>query len=166
MADSEHNWLGEGSTVGVIGALTVAGWFLILDVIAGRPFFTPSVLGQVVLFGRETPTSAPMPEAIALYSFVHFSAFIGFGILVTQLVHLAVRESTFRFALLIIFVVFEVFFYGFTYIFFAGTRGVFPWWSMLAANTLAAITMGLYVYFRHPALRQSPDHQPLGAETT
>jgi hypothetical protein len=166
MADSNHGWLGEGSTVGIIGALTVAGWFLLLDLLARRPFFTPSVLGQVILFGRESPVLTPVPEAIALYSFVHFAAFIGLGILVTQLVHLAVRESTFRFALFILFVVFEVFFYGFTYIFFAGTRGIFPWWTMLAANTLAAIAMGIYVYLRHPALRQSPDHQPLGAETT
>jgi hypothetical protein len=165
MPENDHGWLSEGTTVGVLGALTVAGWFLILDLIAHRPFFTPSVLGQVILFGRETPSLTPVPEAIALYSFVHFIAFIGFGILVTQMVHLAARESTFRFALFIIFVVFEVFFYGFTYIFFAGTRGIFPWWSMLAANTLAALAMGAYVWFRHPAIRESPDHQPLGAET-
>ncbi len=166
MVQSEHNWLGEGSTVGVIGALTVAGWFLLLDLMAGRPFFTPSVLGQVVLFGRDTPDLAPLPEAIALYSFVHFAAFIALGVLVTQLVHLAVRDAFFRFALLLLFVVFEVFFYGFTYVVFEGTRGVFPWWSMLAANTLASITMGLFIWMRHPSLRRSPDNEPLGAETT
>ena len=166
MAENNHNWLGEGSTVGVIGAVTVAGWFLILDLIAGQPFHTPSVLGQVVLFGRQTPSAAPLPEAIALYSFVHFAAFIGFGVLITQMVHLAVREPVFRFLLFITFVIFEVFFYGFTYIFFAGTRGIFPWWSMLAANTLAAIAMGIYVYLRHSAIRSAPGHEPLGAETT
>ena len=165
MADSDHNWLGEGSTVGVLGALAVAGWFLILDLIAGRPFFTPSVLGQVILFGRQSPVATPVPEAIALYSFVHFAAFIALGVLVVQLVHLAVRDSVFRFALLILFVVFEVAFYWLTYVFFEGTRGVFPMWSMLAANTLAAIAMGLYIWLRHPALRESPDHKPLGAET-
>lgn len=166
MADSDHNLLGEGSTLGVIGALTVAGWFLILDLIAHRPFFTPSVLGQIILFGKSNPSPTPVPEAIALYSFVHFAAFIGLGILVTQLVHLAARDSVFRFALLILFVVFEVFFYAFTYVFFEGTRQAFPWWSMLAANTLSALAMGLYIWIRHPALRQSPDHEPLGAETT
>jgi hypothetical protein len=165
MADSNHNWLGEGSTVGVLGALAVAGWFLLLDLIASRPFFTPSVLGQVILFGRDTPVLTPVPEAIALYSFVHFAAFIGLGVLVTQLVHLAVRDAFFRFALLLLFVVFEVAFYGLTYVFFEGTRGVFPWWSMLAANTVASIAMGTYIWMRHPALRQSPDHEPLGAET-
>lgn len=166
MPDSDHSLLGEGATLGVIGALIVAAWFLILDLLEGRPLYTPSVLGQIVLFGRGTPVPDLVPEAIALYSFVHFAAFIGLGILVTQLVHLAARESVFRFALLILFVVFEIFFYGFTYIFFAGTRGIFPWWSMLAANTLAAVGMGIYVWLRHPALRESPDHQPLGAETT
>ncbi|MEP7326988.1 MAG: hypothetical protein ABI836_13640 [Gemmatimonadota bacterium] len=165
MADSDHNPLGEGSTLGVIGAITVATWFLILDLLAHRPFFTPSVLGQIILLGRETPSTTLVPEAIALYSFVHFAAFIGFGILLTQLVHLAARESIFRFLLLILFVIFEFFFYAFTYVFFEGTRGIFPWWSMLAANTLAAGAMGLYIWLRHPGLRQSPDHEPLGAET-
>ena len=63
MADSEHNWLGEGSTVGVIGALTVAGWFLVMDLIHGVPFFTPNVLGQVILFGRQTPNLCLVPES-------------------------------------------------------------------------------------------------------
>jgi hypothetical protein len=166
MAQSEHGWLAEGSTVGIIGAVTVAGWFLIMDLLHNALFLTPNVLGQVILFGRQTPTLTPVPEAIALYSFVHFAAFIGLGILVTQLVHLAVKDSFFRFALLLLFVVFEVFFYGFTYIFFAGTRGILMWWSILAANTLASIAMGIFIWIRHPSLRQSPDHEPLGAETT
>ena len=166
MAQSEHGWLAEGSTVGIIGAVTVAGWFLIMDLLHNALFLTPNVLGQVILFGRQTPTLTPVPEAIALYSFVHFAAFIGLGILVTQLVHLAVKDSFFRFALLLLFVVFEVFFYGFTYIFFAGTRGILMWWSIQAANTLASIAMGIFIWIRHPSLRQSPDHEPLGAETT
>ncbi|MGE0352956.1 MAG: hypothetical protein AB7I33_17440 [Gemmatimonadales bacterium] len=166
MADQDHGLISEGSTAGVIGAVVVAGWFLLLDVVDHQPFFTPSVLGQVILFGRENPQLTPVPEAIALYSFVHFAAFIGLGILVTQLVHLAIRQPVFRFLLLILFVVFEVFFYGFTYIVFTGTRGVFPWWSMLAANTLAAAAMGVYLWRRHPALGDNPGKEPLGAETS
>ena len=164
MADQDHSLLGEGSSAGIIGATIVAGWFLILDVIAHRPFFTPSVLGQVLLLGRDAPVSTPVPEAIALYSFVHFGAFVGLGVLVTQLVHLAAKEPVFRYLLLILFVVFEVFFIGVAFVFFQDTQGIFSWWAILAANTLAAIGMGLFFWFRHPALRDTPGHEALGAE--
>ncbi len=164
--EARHSILGEGSTVGIIGAVIVALWFLLLDLVDHRPFYTPSILGQVILLGRENPATGLVPEAIALYSFVHFAAFVVFGIVTVQLVHMATRQSFFRFALLLLFVGFEFFFYGFTYIFFAGTRGLFPWWSILAANTLAAIGMGLYIIRSHPGLKESWDHQPLGAETT
>ena len=36
---------------GALGASAVAGWFLLTDLLQGRPLSTPSVLGQVILFG-------------------------------------------------------------------------------------------------------------------
>src|SRR5207248_2863034 len=35
----------EGFVAGILGALTVAVWFLIVDMLHGRPFHTPTVLG-------------------------------------------------------------------------------------------------------------------------
>ena len=66
MADSEHNWLGEGSTVGVIGALTVAGWFLVLDLLAGRPFFGASLLASCPGFTKTASVTGISPRAIGL----------------------------------------------------------------------------------------------------
>ena len=40
-----HNPAREGAIAGIIGASVVALWFLMVDSIAGRPFFTPAVLG-------------------------------------------------------------------------------------------------------------------------
>jgi hypothetical protein len=46
----------EGLLAGVAGAATIAGWFLLLDSIAGRPLYTPSVLGTaLVRGGRRSP---------------------------------------------------------------------------------------------------------------
>ena len=41
----------DGLFAGMIGALTVAVWFLVLDIAAGRPLYTPALLGQVLLHG-------------------------------------------------------------------------------------------------------------------
>ena len=41
----------EGFIAGIVGALTVALWFLVVDMMHGRPFYTPTILGTA-LFGR------------------------------------------------------------------------------------------------------------------
>ena len=49
--------LKEGLILGLIGAAAVAAWFLLVDLIAGRPFFTPAVLGSFVFFGLRDPAA-------------------------------------------------------------------------------------------------------------
>ena len=162
--EPSHSNLQEGMDAGIIGGLTVAVWFLILDVIAGRPFFTPSVLGQIVIFGADEPQMAPpLFGAILLYTVLHFFVFTLFGILVAKLVHLAVESPLWRYGLLSLFVVFELTFYNVMYLMFEATRELFPFWAVLIANTLAAVAMGIYFWKKHPALRQSLQEVPLGA---
>jgi hypothetical protein len=149
---------------GGLGALVVAVWFLILDLARGQALLTPSVLGQILLQGRATPdTSAVQPDAVFLYTVFHILAFVLFGIGVTKVVHLAVNVPALRFGLVMLFVVFEVFFWGFTYVFLEGTRGIFPRGSILIANTLAALVMATYLWRRHPALKRAILHEPLGS---
>lgn len=81
---------------------------------------------------------------------------------VTKLVHLAINIPVIRFGIVMVFVVFEVFFWGFTYMFFAGTRGLFPRGAILIANTLAAVVMAAYLWRRHPSLKRALRHEPLG----
>ncbi len=52
MARSELSRGDEGTYVGAIGAGCVALWFFFIDLIQGHPLRTPSVLGQVLLFGQ------------------------------------------------------------------------------------------------------------------
>jgi hypothetical protein len=158
-----HSVLKEGIVAGMLGALAVAIWFLAVDLFQGKPFFTPSVLGQILLLGRALPATETIDaSAVVLYTGFHFVAFVLFGMLVTKLVHLAVNNPVIRFGLVMVFVVFEVFFWGFTYMFFAGTRGLFPRGAILIANTFAAIVMAVYLWRRHPSLKRALRHEPLG----
>jgi hypothetical protein len=164
MTRHHHNLLREGVITGSLGAATVAAWFLLTDVVQGRPLTTPSVLGQVVLFNIANPSVSPAEAGpVAAYTLLHFGVFVFFGIGVTQLVHLCMRTPLARFALMLVAVVFELFFLGVTYTLFAGTRYLFPWWSVLAANTLALLAMGSYLLGRHPVLRRQFSREPLGA---
>src|ERR671939_917731 len=83
MLDNSHSVMAEGTDVGILGGLAVATWFLLLDTIAGHPFQTPSLLGQVVLFGDSTPdTSRLVFGAILVYTAFHFAVFalLGMGL--------------------------------------------------------------------------------------
>src|SRR5260370_34011477 len=47
--------LREGFIAGLIGAAAGALWFLVVDLIAGRPLFTPAMLGSAVFWGVRDP---------------------------------------------------------------------------------------------------------------
>lgn len=162
MLDNSHSIMAEGTDVGIIGGLAVALWFLILDTIAGRPFQTPSLLGQVVLFGDATPDHQLVFGAILVYTAFHFAVFALLGMGLVALVHWAERDSVVRFALLPVFLVFEVMFYGLLEVMSERTNELFPFWTVVVANTLAALSMGVYLWMRHPDLRRSLRETPLG----
>jgi hypothetical protein len=163
MADSRHSIIGEGTDVGLIGGVAVAGWFLALDTLAGHPFQTPSLLGQVVILGDRTPEPQLQFGAILFYTAFHFIVFALIGMGLVALVHWGIENPVVRYALLPVFLVFEVLFYGFLGVMSERTHELFPFWAVVSANTLAAVCMGFYLWWRHPAFRESIRNTPLGA---
>lgn len=164
MQERSHKIGAEGTDVGIIGGLAVALWFLVLDTIAGRPLLTPSLLGQVVLLGDSTPdTGRVVFGAILLYTAFHFVVFALLGMGLVALVHWATENSVVRYALLPVFLAFEVLFYGLLEALSERTGELFPFWAVISANTLAAICMAAYLWIRHPAFRRSLHDTPLGA---
>jgi hypothetical protein len=163
MLENTHSTMAEGTDVGIIGGLAVALWFLVLDTIAGHPFQTPSLLGQVLLFADSTPdTSRLVFGAILVYTAFHFAVFALIGMGLVVLVHWGVRDPVVRYALLPVFLVFEVLFYGLLEVFSERTNELFPFWTVVVANTLAAICMGYYLCKRHPEFRAAVRETPLG----
>src|SRR5678816_3161192 len=136
MLDTSHSVMAEGTDVGILGGLAVALWFLLLDSIAGHPFQTPSLLGQVVLFGDSTPdTSHLVFGAILVYTAFHFAVFALLGMGLVVLVHWGVRDPVVRYALLPVFLVFEVLFYGLLEVFSERTNELFPFWAVAVSYT-------------------------------
>ena len=163
MPEKSHSVVSEGADVGIIGGLVVAVWFLILDIIAGMPLRTPSLLGQIVLFRDPDPENQVLLGAVLLYTAVHFLVFTLIGMGLVALVHWGIRNSVVRYALLPLFLVFEVMFYGLIQILSERTDELFPFWTVIGANTLAALAMAIYLWVRHPGFRRSIEETPLGA---
>jgi hypothetical protein len=154
----------EGLIAGVLGAAVVALYYLGVDLTRGLALQTPSVLGEVLVMRRPDPTmDAVNTSAVMVYSGVHLLAFVAFGLLLTALVTRAETSSVARYAVLQLFIVFELFFFGLLAIVSETTRGLFPLGSVLAANTLAALVMGAWIWRNHPRLQRAFGRTPLGA---
>ena len=73
--------LWEGMVTGLIGAVSVAVWFLIVDGAAGRPFYTPAVLGSAATLGLRDPTTVVITlQSVGAYTAFHVLAFFAVGI--------------------------------------------------------------------------------------
>jgi hypothetical protein len=164
MVHHRHNLAREGAITGVIGAVVVATWFFILDVVAGHPLATPSVLGEVVVFGTATPSFTVINSwAVVAYTIIHLMVFTVIGMTLTSLFHASMVSPLARPALLMSFIVFEFFFFGVTLLLEARTGPLFPGWSVLVANFLSAAAMGGWLWRHHPSIKRSIEKLPLGA---
>ena len=149
----------EGMIAGVIGAATVALWFLLLDTAAGHPLYTPSVLGTAIF--RHAALASPETlsvslEMVGMFTWIHVLIFAALGGIVSRLLAMVERNPSWGFGLLLLFVVFEFGFVATAALLAAPILRVIPWPSVLAANVLAAAAMSAYFWRRHPRLVVSP----------
>jgi hypothetical protein len=145
--------LREGIVAGLIGAAVVAIWFFVFDILRGRPFLTPSLLGSLVFLGVNTPTvTAPAVGPILGYTILHGLAFVAFGVVAATMLAMSDREPALFIAFVILFACFEVFFFGVLGVLGRGVQTALVWWSVLVGNLLASIAMLWYFLRAHRTL--------------
>jgi hypothetical protein len=148
--------IGDGFEAGAIGAVVVAVWFLLIDSLSGRPFYTPSLLGTALTRGAEEAIRSTEIAVGMVYAYtgIHFVLFILFGMLVASLVIQYERTPLIGYLLVVAAVVFELGFLIFILAFAEPLLVAIPWWAVLAGNLLAALAMAAYFMKRHPELRK------------
>jgi len=150
-----HNPVREGAIAGIIGASAVALWFLIVDSIAGRPFFTPAVLGASLfdLLGGGFGGRGLFTH-VAAYTVIHFAAFILIGIAAAMLMNVLDRKPSLLIGFIVLFLVFELCVLGAVAVLSQSPLfGTIAWYQLGAANLLAAYSMGRYLWrAHHPAV--------------
>jgi len=151
---------GEGIVAGILGAATIALWFLIVDTVNGRPLYTPTVLGTALFrggAGLDQPAALPVSlEMVMQFTFVHALVFAAIGGLAARLLAFAERTANVGFGIVLLFVVFEFGFVAVTTIFAQVVLSSLAWPAVLVGNLLAAAAMGIYFRRRHPNLRIEP----------
>jgi hypothetical protein len=143
----------DGLFTGMIGALAVALWFLALDLAAGRPLYTPSLLGNILLHGTQAAASNVVisPVSVAAYTAVHFLIFVAVGVALSYMMTLFERFPIMFFVMLVLFLSLQVGFFGLDLALGLSLMGRLQPWAVVVANLLAAAGMAVYQWKRHPA---------------
>ena len=151
---STQDVLLDGLLTGILGALAVAIWFFVLDVVQGRPFYTPALLGTVFLHGSAVASNSPViaPLEIVAYSAVHFLAFAIVGLLFAWLMSMFERFPIAGFVLLVLLLCLQIGFFVLNAALGSELMGRLPMWSVIVANLLAAAAMAGYQWRRHPGV--------------
>ena len=148
-----NEYLLEALYAGIFGGSAVALFFLVDDLMAGRPLFTPSLLGSVLVFGAEAKDVLVVRfDAVVYFSIIHIAAFTALGALLSFVVHEVELHS--KHPALVMLVLFGIIEAGFFVIAPLALPGVIEELGMgrvAAANLMAAIVLGLFFVLTHHA---------------
>jgi hypothetical protein len=146
----------EGIAIGILGASTVALWFLLVDVIAGVALATPVALGAA-MFGVDPAGLEGAWLGVFLgYTAFHYISFILVGLLASYSTRLAERRPEFLALFVVLFVVFQVGFYGLTAVLhMTYVLGSLTWYQIAVGNLLATAVMGGYLWRAHPRIKDN-----------
>jgi len=150
----------EGITAGVLGAATIAAWFLVVDIVNGHPFYTPTVLGTTLFrggAGLDSPEALPISfEMVIVFTWIHLLVFAVIGGAAARLLAVAENVPNSGFGILLLFVFFECGFVVVSMALAAPLLHAVGEIAVFVGNLLAAAVMVFYFRRRHPALRILP----------
>ena len=137
----------HGLLTGLVGAAAVAYWLFLVDLVAGHPFYAPATLGSAILLGASSPNEVQFNlGVIAGYSILHVSAFVLVGIAFSWLAKDRAHPTRFWLRTAVTFVLIEALFLGTLVIVSGWVIQDLGWFTILAANALAVVCMGLWLW--------------------
>lgn len=149
-----HSTTREGVIAGVLGATGVALWFLIVDVVAAEPLFTPVRLGQAfgTVFGVPAMASSTTVAFVA-YTILHYLAFVIIGWVAVAVVHAARRQPSVLAGAFLAFIVSQALIYGFIALLHETELLEHLTWPLIAVgNLIGAGLIGWKLWRDHPGL--------------
>jgi hypothetical protein len=150
-----HATLTQGLITGLLGAGAVALWLLLIDLLAGRPFFTPAALGSALFLGADAPAAVRVtPGIVSAYSVVHLAAFTAVGLTLVWVAERIERAPEFWLMATLAFVLLEGVFVTVATTVATWLDGALVGWTIASANLLAVGAMGGWIWYRRPRLRE------------
>jgi hypothetical protein len=147
---------------GLVGAGTVALWFFIVDMGRGQAFFTPGALGSALFLGSSDASSVSVSVAtVAGFTILHIGAFFATGFVAAAIVGYAEDTPALIIGAVMLFVAFEALFMGLMALSAEFLLNSLAWWAIVVGNVLATLSMGSYLWIKHPKLREALAANPL-----
>lgn len=144
----------EGVIAGLIGAVSVALWFLVFDLIRGQLLFTPGALGSALFLGvRDLADVQVNLLTVFGYTAFHILAFVLAGTIAAAIAVEAERAPALVLLGILLFVTFEAFFIGLLAVAAQWLLGTLGWGAIGAGNLIATVAMAVYLLKVHPELR-------------
>jgi len=153
----ELSWAVVGSLTGVLGALVIAVFFLIVDALTRQALWTPTVLGSALFLGERLGTDAGASLALVLgYTAVHGAAFLSVGLMAAFALVERKRVRPLRGVALaaLFFAVFEVLIVSFMHFAAPGLVGTVGVVKISAANLLASGSMAAFLSWMTPRVTE------------
>lgn len=149
----------RGALTGLVGAGAVALWFLVLDIVQGRPFHTPAALGSLVFLGASSPADVQVGAAVILaYTVLHVGVFVAVGVLLEWAAERLEHAPGMWLMALLVLITLEGIVLATSASLGDAILGAIGIWAIAVANLLAVAAMGAWLWMRHPRLR----HELLG----
>jgi len=123
---------------GVVGATVLALFFLVIDGTQGQPLRTPAFLASALL-GNDGFEMGFGP--IALYTLIHYGAFITVGLAVSWALTLVETASPVLLGLVLGFALFDLVFYGSVIMTGVNVVEALGWPEVLAGNLAAGVSL-------------------------
>ncbi len=134
----DRKWWLRGVAAGIIGATVLAFWFLLVDAAYGAPFRTPALLARSLLTVEGLETS---PGLIALYTLVHYAAFILVGVGATWILLKLQTAPGILLGLVLGFLLFDIVFFASMTITGVDVVEELGWVEVLAGNLIAGVSV-------------------------
>ena len=144
----------EGLVAGVIGYATIAVFYALLNLALGHPFLSTARLLGGGLVSQSLAESTPLAPVLA-FNAVHLLALLIVGTAISWLLYETEHHPdlwllTFMTGLMAL-----SFAEGFMLVVAEPAMTVLPWWSVVAANLAAGLTVGGYLLRSHRSLLQA-----------
>ncbi|MGH7506396.1 MAG: hypothetical protein ACRELX_12125 [Longimicrobiales bacterium] len=128
----------RGATAGLLAALALALWFLVIDVIQGTPFYTPAFVASSLIGLGDVQATVPL---LAMYTALHFAVFILIGIGVSWVLSRTDTAPHFLLGFVLGFLLFDLVFYAGVIATGVNVVSALGWPAVLVGNLLAGLVL-------------------------
>lgn len=146
--------IADGLAAGLIGYALVAGFFAVVNLVAGRsPVYTAALIGEALFNGLRDPAAVTLAAGpILAFNGAHLLAYMLFGFFAAFLVYETELHPEFWYLTFFLFLGATVLSYAVILAVMALVGNPVSTWAVVAASLLAAVGMAAYLTASHRSL--------------